>query len=361
MHLRRVEIENFKGVRQLQMDLSSPAGGPRPLTALLGENGSGKTTVLQAIALVLSLATRRIAEPGKLNWSGFLAERVGTLGPTSVRLEVGFSANEIALTGTLREEWLRTFPHSPVDWGVGLQDQDHTVELTYRAGELHAKPAHGIAKFWGRYFAEGLARVQPERKHLLRQLGGVFCFDQNRNLSTVVSARDEAADGLDRSWLQGVGELREFLIGAWGYHTSVSKGNGKDYIAELERHLGALFPRTRILGIEPRANVAAPRPRDFYFLLERDGRRYDIAEMSSGEQAIFPLLLDFLRLDIGNSIVLIDELELHLHPPQQQALLTALRKIGPDCQFIITTHSPYLADVLPQEEKVRLPGGSLCL
>jgi predicted ATP-dependent endonuclease of OLD family len=79
--------------------------------------------------------------------------------------------------------------------------------------------------------------------------------------------------------------------------------------------------------------------------------------MSSGEQAVFPLIYEFVRLDIAKSLVLIDELELHLHPPQQQALLGALPKIGRDCQFIITTHSPYLADVIPTENEVRLDGG----
>ena len=65
-------------------------------------------------------------------------------------------------------------------------------------------------------------------------------------------------------------------------------------------------------------------------------------------------MYEFVRLDIRNSVVLIDELELHLHPPQQQALLGALRNIGPDCQFIITTHSPYLKDVIPVEHEVQL-------
>jgi predicted ATP-binding protein involved in virulence len=83
--------------------------------------------------------------------------------------------------------------------------------------------------------------------------------------------------------------------------------------------------------------------------------------MSSGEQAVFPLIFEFTRQNIAKSIVLIDELELHLHPPQQQALLSALRKLGPDCQFIISTHSPYLEKAIPEEEEIRLPGGRRCL
>jgi len=42
-------------------------------------------------------------------------------------------------------------------------------------------------------------------------------------------------------------------------------------------------------------------------------------------------------------------------------LLAALRAIGPDCQFIVTTHSPYLEEATPDEFEIRLPGGRRCL
>jgi predicted ATP-dependent endonuclease of OLD family len=61
------------------------------------------------------------------------------------------------------------------------------------------------------------------------------------------------------------------------------------------------------------------------------------------------------------SIILIDELELHLHPPEQQTLYARLPLLAPDCQFLITTHSPDLASLATEEETVRLRGGRLCL
>src|SRR5947208_16551257 len=99
----------------------------------------------------------------------------------------------------------------------------------------------------------------------------------------------------------------------------------------------------------PREGVTAPSMKDFYFLLERDERLYDLAEMASGEQAVFAVLYDFIRLNITRSVVLIDELELHLHAPAQQALYAALPKLGFDCQFFITTHSEFLTGAIPNE------------
>ena len=121
-----------------------------------------------------------------------------------------------------------------------------------------------------------------------------------------------------------------------------------------------VFSGVKFVGVAPRGTGAGGIS-DFYFLLDREGKVFDISEMSSGEQAVFPLIYEFIRLDIAKSIVLIDELELHLHPPQQQALLAALPKLGPDCQFIITTHSSYLEGVIPVEHEIRLEGGHSCL
>jgi predicted ATP-binding protein involved in virulence len=75
--------------------------------------------------------------------------------------------------------------------------------------------------------------------------------------------------------------------------------------------------------------------------------------MSGGERATFPILMDFMNWNIHNSVILIDEIELHLHPPMQQALLRTLPKLGKNNQFIITTHSDYVAQLVP-ESSIRI-------
>jgi predicted ATP-binding protein involved in virulence len=83
--------------------------------------------------------------------------------------------------------------------------------------------------------------------------------------------------------------------------------------------------------------------------------------MSAGEQAVFPMLYQIVRKQIAYSIVLVDEIDLNLHPPAAQLLVNQLPKIAPTCQFIFTTHSEAVNDVIGEEETYRLPGGSLCL
>jgi len=79
--------------------------------------------------------------------------------------------------------------------------------------------------------------------------------------------------------------------------------------------------------------------------------------MSAGERAIFPILMDFTRWNINNSVIIIDELELHLHPPLQQTLVRALSEIGHNNQFIFTTHSNSVVTMFDESENqiIRLP------
>jgi len=237
--------------------------------------------------------------------------------------------------------------------------------LQYESGKLSSPQGpRALDQLRGQFYIEQLAKTQPLKKELLAKIGDIFWFDQHRNLGTAIAVHSDENDlGAKKaaSWQVGVEQLREFLVGWWGYYTSNIPDKGKTYIKELEERFAQLFPGTVFRGIAPRQGVVAPTAKDFYFLLERDGKLYDIAEMASGEQAISPLLYEFVRLDIAKSVVLIDELELHLHPPQQQALLRGLRRIGPDCQFIITTHSPFLTEAIPDDEEVRLEGGRRCL
>jgi DNA repair exonuclease SbcCD ATPase subunit len=71
MKLKHVVIRNFKGLRDVAFPTDATPGALGPLTALLGDNGSGKTTVLQAIALTLSIATRRTRDIASFSWHGF--------------------------------------------------------------------------------------------------------------------------------------------------------------------------------------------------------------------------------------------------------------------------------------------------
>ena len=343
MQIARLRLQNFKGIEDLELSfLKEGTDEPRPVTLLLGDNGAGKTTVLQAIAFVLSQATGKLESSEAFQWPGFLQERISTLGTTEVEIDIRFTTDEIAaILQVIRLAWRD-------ERGISLAAAPPLQStLRYQAGRLSWRAPGITDDLQGLVFQSHpnhnwLLQNQPQYRELSSRIGDVFWFDQNRNVLSLQ-------------------ELREEMITLWAAHHSVRRSSVPDYLGEIERRFAELFPGTRFIGVEPKKGAREFKSEDMYFLLERGGRVYDIAEMSSGEQAIFPLLYSFVLQGISRSVVLIDELELHLHPPQQQSLMAALRRIGPDCQFIVTSHSPYLEQMTPDEDEIRLPGGQRCL
>lgn len=87
------------------------------------------------------------------------------------------------------------------------------------------------------------------------------------------------------------------------------------------------------------------------FLIDKDDHPLDLLQLSQGEKSLLALVGDIARrlalmnpgLDDplqGEGIVLIDEIDLHLHPRWQRSVVRRLRETFPNCQFILTTHSP---------------------
>ncbi len=85
--------------------------------------------------------------------------------------------------------------------------------------------------------------------------------------------------------------------------------------------------------------------------VEKQGEELTINQLSDGEKCLLAMVGDLARrLAIanpglpeplqGSGVVLIDEIELHLHPKWQREIISALTRTFPNCQFIVTTHSP---------------------
>ncbi|MCI9845919.1 AAA family ATPase [Flavobacterium pectinovorum] len=92
----------------------------------------------------------------------------------------------------------------------------------------------------------------------------------------------------------------------------------------------------------------SPRP---HMLIDKGNLEFNLNQLSDGEKNLITLIGDIARrLSIanpesdnpleGNGIIMIDEVDLHLHPKWQQLMIPQLEKIFPNCQFIVSTHSP---------------------
>jgi len=80
------------------------------------------------------------------------------------------------------------------------------------------------------------------------------------------------------------------------------------------------------------------------------GKEFDINGLSSGEKQLFLRGLSLKFLEINNSIILIDEPEISLHPEWQQRIIKVYENIGTNNQLIIATHSPHIVGDIKAEQ-----------
>lgn len=110
-------------------------------------------------------------------------------------------------------------------------------------------------------------------------------------------------------------------------------------------------------------------PRSTPTLLDQDENPLNIKQLSDGERDLLALIFDLMyylslanpKLDDplrdGEAVVLIDELDLHLHPRWQRTVVENLTKTFPNCQFIATTHSPQIIGEVSPDNIILLERG----
>jgi len=101
-------------------------------------------------------------------------------------------------------------------------------------------------------------------------------------------------------------------------------------------------------------------------LVDKGGQTFDLSQLSDGERSFLAMICDLgRRLALANpefpanplhgaGVVLIDELELHLHPKWQREVRDKLRTTFPNIQFVTTTHSPFIIQSLKPGELINL-------
>ncbi len=106
MKVESISIQNFKLFDKYEISFKNKTlqeVSNRYL--ILGDNGTGKTTLLQAIALPLALATKQIHNVTDFDWVGFVPGRFWRWGRPHIELEVSFEDDEIETTRQVAKRW----------------------------------------------------------------------------------------------------------------------------------------------------------------------------------------------------------------------------------------------------------------
>lgn len=314
---------------------------------LIGNNGSGKTTLLQAIVSMIAPLVREDITPATIDWFGYEYRLIKNgIFPFKCEVEVEFDILEIQAT----TEYAQKLIQQGVRLNLPGEEPIVKLMLDYdgnKVSPVKKVPVKTLFQFSGYQYAKRLASMTPNKSILFNNVGNIYWYTENRTSTSITNLFDENLPNLDH--------LRQFLASAYNFHQAITDGRRElksgefDFYDKLQSLFKIIFPGKSFIGPTPRFDIFENAPAPDFFLFDGHNH-YEISGMSAGERAVFPILMDFARWNINNSIIIIDEVELHLHPPLQQTLINALHQLGKNNQFILTSHSNYVANQFDESE-----------
>ncbi len=336
MKIERIEIRNFRGIRSLEFEPSER------MNIFAGANGAGKSTVLEACRILLSWLVARINNP---------KGRGINLTNADITKGEGYAKLEITVDGrTWRIVKQRTTQRGVVE------------EKTDLAATLHV--ANKILETY-------------ETEQECCQLPVIINYGVNRSVTEVpmrLRKRHELLP-LDVYHIQLDNAIKFRTFFEW-YREREDLENER-----FRRNPQHFIPDGQLQAIKWAIENVMPGYEEFRvtrnpraFVLQKNGRQFNFAALSDGEKCYFTLVADIARQLAmcnpdnsrnplsGYGIVLIDEVDLHLHPQWQAQVLPRLQATFPNIQFFVTTHSPFVItnlDVQRDGQFVVMDNGSL--
>lgn len=326
MKLKNVSLENFRSKASSCLELGSR------LTLLIGENGTGKTTFLDAIAIALGEMLTYLPEVKGINFKtrGDIHQQDGKPAPYT-RIKV------VASTG--------------VGWDrMQKRDKSKRTAMQIKAG-LGVKQLH-------RYLQESI--LDPWNLGLPFQLPVIVQYGVKRAwldyspVSRRGFPKDHSRFESLADALNSTSRFRSALN--WFYN----KENEESRLKQERRDFDATLPelnavRRCITTLFP--NLSNPRftLNPLRFVVSQDGEELEIDQLSDGYKTMLGLAIDLSWRMAGanphledplaaEAIVMIDEVDLHLHPAWQQRVVSDLLRCFPNTQFILTTHSSVVVE-----------------
>ena len=340
MKIKQLDLSNIGRFEQLTLPLASQSETGSNITVITGNNGTGKTTLLKAITTALSWFTARLRrEKGN---GRTIAEIDIKNGQSSAQiwLKAEYSSNKILQWSTakarqgrinLRKSTLTEVTQLAEHYRQALTDNDTT--------------ALPLIFFYGvdRYIHKFDINLSKE-PDLFSQFSG---YDgKGATFSNFFSwfKQREDIENEQRMAPSVLTELKNDLSPEQFSTLLARQELLKDKPLEVVRQaISTFMPGYNNLQIRRQ-----PQP---HMTIDKDDESLDINQLSQGEKSLLALIGDIARrlalthpalnnpLE-GDGIVLIDEVDLHLHPKWQRSLIDKLAAAFPNCQFILTTHSP---------------------
>ncbi len=375
MKVKHLKIENFHCFRNAEFDFANRT------TVFIGKNGTGKSSLIKALCDTISFIFDK--KNAKLWGYSSLANEVSDLGVASINVREIYHNGKIADYVSLQT----TASLQPEQNHRYKMDDNRLITWDFR------RDSYESSKIQGKGYQEAYIAFRSDLDVTDRYPLLVYYSDRyphvNTNLTRNVKALLNEDNDISRTW--GYYHWNEFtscteiwqkrFIRISNQLISILRSlNETDDLAardilmaqreqisrEIDYVTGYLksFTGSDIEGLSDRSDdfkissVSVDGATDFYLKFTfADGAQRSWDELPAGLERLLSIVFDMAYrsfiLNKGQSapegIVLIDELDLHLHPSLQQDVLLRLTHTFPDVQFVIATHSPLIVTNLRQD------------
>ena len=345
MYIRRIILKNIRGFTELEFYLGGDSDEFAGWTVITGDNAAGKTALLRAIAMALvGPDTTRALVVSLDGWVHMGAAE----GEVAVEIIPG-DEDRFAGGGA---------PYKDSFWSeLKFTVADRQAILMKPGNRFIKKPKGPTRGPWDEttsgWFCVGygpfrrLYGQSPEAPRLMSTRGKVTRFATLFREDATLLESDLWLKDLKHRELEGNDEAKMTL---------------KVVLSVLDR------------GFFPSGITVDRVDSGGLWLKQSDGTALDLRDMSDGFRSAAALIMDLMRnlVDVYGpedlvdedgaikhaGVVLVDEIDAHLHPEWQRKIGTWFKKLFPEIQFIVTTHSPLICQVADEGGIFHLPAPS---
>ena len=307
MKIEKVHIKNIKGIKDLELSFKKD-DKILDLIVLAGVNGSGKTTILESIKDFFNNKNINYEEPKKSN----------------VDLDIFFEKFE---KKNIEEAEKSSNNYKQPLWNFFNALQSYQYEKYNNNGlyqNLIAKRFENPPK---------IIYVPAENK-----------FEEIQTYSTTLSKEYKFINIVNSNVIR---DIPSYIATRRNYLATIEENlTMKEVTNKVVNEINSIF---NILELDAKLKGFSKDEKTLPIFENSAGEEFDINDLSSGEKQLFLRTLSIKMLEPNNSIILIDEPELSLHPKWQQRIIEVYKKIGENNQIIVATHSPHILGSVSNE------------
>lgn len=379
MQIQSFSLKNIGQFQDLSVSLAPTQDYPSNITVFIGNNGSGKTSLLKSVATALTWFVARlkhdksngtpIPESVILNTANAAAVEIIvndqnlqqqsqaytwriTKNRTARKAEFTTHLTELNQLTDHYKYWLSENEQSSLPLIAFYPVERSVIDIPLKIREKHQflqidgydNALNNAVDF--RRFFEWFRDREDIENELTKRAKNSFVIETQEmgDIFTDLQEANKRVDKLEVGDFDGLRKEIEKIKKALNFQIEYEKINKKDIQLEAVRQAIYIF-------MPEFNNLRVKRKPHLHMAVDKKDKTLNVTQLSQGEKSLMALVGDIARRLAmmnpslenplhGKGIILIDEIDMHLHPQWQRSIIQRLQTTFPNCQFILTTHSP---------------------